>query len=128
MNELINPVVEIRRMDAELKKMQEVFSAFLDRAEQEDEFVKRIRFDLDEFKAGIKENKSDKAVSSAVKRLEVTINSMQEVDKELMKEIEAINEFLNEERFKPIFDRLKELEKEFKQKAIEVVQGSLASG
>jgi HD-GYP domain-containing protein (c-di-GMP phosphodiesterase class II) len=128
MNELINPVVEIRRMDAELKKMQEVFSAFLDRAEQEDEFVKRIRFDLDEFKAGVKENKSDKAVSSAVKRLEATINSMQEVDKELMKEIEAINEFLNEERFKPIFDRLKELEKEFKQKAIEVVQGSLASG
>ena len=137
MNEHINPQIEIRRIDSELKQVQSAFSAFLDRYEQDDETVKRIRFDLDEFKTNIKENKSDKAVNSALKRLdnEITktvqliINFGNKLDKEMnnvWQSVTSLETFMNEERFKPVFDRLKELEQEYKQKALEVVQMSLS--
>jgi len=132
MNEHINPVVEIKRIDSELKQFQAAFHDLLDRCEQEDMEVKRIRFDLDEFKTNVKENKSDKTVNSALKRLDAEFKGMKDhiasEFENIWQDVIDMRIFLNEERFKPVFDRLKELEQEYKQKALEVVQASLANG
>ena len=135
MNEHINPVVEIKRLDAEAKDLVSIVKLLADKINEYDVESKRLRFDLDEFKGNVKENKNDKAVSASLRRLNGDLEeikssikySHQEIEKIMMdfrKELEEVYQFLNEERFRPVFDRLKALEIEFKKKAVEIVTGS----
>ncbi len=135
MNEHINPVVEIKRLDAESKDLYSIVKEMAVKFNEQNEDVKRLRFDLDEFMTNIKEDKSDKAVSSALKRLDHDINKVlgifgetqnknDEEFQNIWHSVLDLEKFMNEERFKPIFDKLKQLEKDTKQKALEIIQQS----
>lgn len=132
MNEHINPVVEIKRLNTDMENIDKAIKILIEKDQQDEVEMKRLRFDLDEFKASVKENKSDKTLSNSIKRFEKEFNDFKgETINQyngLLEEVQMLEQFMNEERFKPVFDRLKELEQEFKKKALEIVQGSLANG
>ena len=126
MNEHINPVVEIKRLNHDIENIDKSIKILIEKDQADEIEIKRLRFDLDEFKAGMKENKSDKAINSALKRLDAEIKGILEAHIAIWAKLDNLDKFLNEERFKPVFDRLKELEQEYKQKALEIVQKSLS--